>query len=267
MPICIFRHDKFWRCFLAIPLAPQVHPLQYQEFGQISANSPTFWLFPYNDYQVNSQNFYCQSYAWIPWIHKTKYQWVVTFTVFVNSFDTWIHTTENTRTLTTTPSSDTSSPKSSSVAACLPCNKILRFHCQEGWRENIETMHQRRDNFAGKSPSIKVCLFIKAQTWFVRCHQIGYQRTREENPPWMVPPAADHDFRGELIFLAIFFLQKIHFYDCSLLVYRWNWWIKSFAKNNHWELSLFCKFVYFCNYFCAFHYILPVSPPKYTIIL
>jgi hypothetical protein len=36
---------------------------------------------------------------------------------------------------------------------------------------------------------------------------------------------------GELSFLAIFF-NILHFPDCNLLVYRWNWIIKSFAKKN-----------------------------------
>ncbi len=38
-------------------------------------------------------------------------------------------------------------------------------------------------------------------------------------------------------------------------------------QKNHQELSHFCVFFYFSTYFCAFHCILPVPPPKYNIIL
>jgi hypothetical protein len=34
---------------------------------------------------------------------------------------------------------------------------------------------------------------------------------------------------GELSFLANFF-KIFHFFYCNLLVYSWNWWIKSLAK-------------------------------------
>ncbi len=54
------RNFEFWGRFLAIPLVPQVHVLQYPEFGRISMNSTIFQLFPYVEKQLNLQNFYCQ---------------------------------------------------------------------------------------------------------------------------------------------------------------------------------------------------------------
>ncbi len=71
---------------------------------------------------------------------------------------------------------------------------------------------------------------------------------------------------GELSFLGNFFPLHSFF----IIVICWcmqNWIIKSFVKNNHWGVSLFCDFVFYSTYFCIFHCILPVPTPQYTFTL
>jgi hypothetical protein len=83
-----------------------------------------------------------------------------------------------------------------------------------------------------------------------------------------IPPAIPISIRGWIEFFdKNFFSIYSIFHDCNLLVYRWNWIIKSFAKTIHWEVSLICDFGSFSTYLCIFHCILPVPNPKCTIIL
>ncbi len=72
---------------------------------------------------------------------------------------------------------------------------------------------------------------------------------------------------GELRFSANFFFKYIPFFMIVICWYRWNWILEGFAKKIHWEVSLFCDFVYFTTFLCVFHCILPVPTPQYTMIL
>ncbi len=69
-----------------------------------------------------------------------------------------------------------------------------------------------------------------------------------------------------------FFGQKcfsIHsiFYYCNLLVYRWNWWIKSLAKKSIVKCLFSLMLSIFAPIFAFFTVFYLFPPPQYTIIL
>jgi hypothetical protein len=65
--------------------------------------------------------------------------------------------------------------------------------------------------------------------------------------------------------MANLFLLNFTFYDCDLLVNRWNWIIKSVVKKIHWEVSLFCDEVLLAPIF-AFFTVFYLFPPPNTLL-
>ncbi len=69
--------------------------------------------------------------------------------------------------------------------------------------------------------------------------------------------------RGWIEFFGqTFFSIYSIFHDCNLLVYRWNSIMKCFVKEIHWEVSLFCDFVYISTYLCIFSLYFTCSHPQ-----